>query len=187
MGSDRWQYLIIAASAAGRFDYRDADSYDGLWLKREELILNQYEAERLIDLVSAQHMQHAASTVWPAFDKEGGMYKMHHKESSASLRKLGTLLLPYVKVDGKSAYKGEIDQLKDEWSKQFGVEIGSEEMKQLERQVKDQRKRRDLVAKQRRDQSARKLQDMQKKQREVRAARNRNNIRQQTNNRRRKK
>jgi len=111
---------MIRAAALCRIDYAEAVSSDPVWLWRERMILDAVELEALVSFTAGKQLQQVATTVWPAGDQKGDMYKTHYDRGNEHLTSMGKLLFPYWKWDEKAYYKGEAEQMRAEYIAKFG-------------------------------------------------------------------
>lgn len=111
---------MIRAAVLGRLNYAEANSKSPAWLWRERLITNGVEEESLMRYVSGKHLQQVATTVWPAGDNKGDLFKTHYDRGNAHLQTIGQLLFPYWKWDEKAYYKSEVAQMREEYIAKFG-------------------------------------------------------------------
>lgn len=107
-------------------DFSESERYLPQWDIKRELVFEHLEEEGILELKRLRQHLHAAATA--RGDSEG--YKHHFDHSLAEVKGIGELLFPW--IDWETDPKGE--QYKKIWEDWFGIEVGSPEWQELERQ-----------------------------------------------------
>jgi len=161
---------MIRASATGRLNYKDADSFDSRWLVRERLMLHDMERELKLALFKRKQLQQAATTVWPDVDGGQEVYQSHFNTSNGHLLTIGKTLFPYLVWDEKEYYKSELQRMREEYVSKFG-DPSSPEAKARAKRDAESRKRQKLEREQQKKMEASEVKKREELLREIRLRR----------------
>jgi hypothetical protein len=164
---------MVQAAAAGRLNFKEADSNDIRWMLRERLVLDAVDREYAARLTAAKHLQHsAAASCWPLGDMEGKLYRSHGDEADTFFDGMSRLLMPWWRPDEKTALRDEADGMRREFTRVFG-DPSSPEIKRKARMMEDEAHRRELEGKRQSTIQENLLRDRTRRLSEYRVRRNR--------------